>query len=448
MNHTHKRVLTFLCLASICVLSLFVFLQFSTAISSENSSILKYELNDVFVGNLKQVVQINNTQRSKVVGGKLFVPLIRNETARHYVILYNISSSSGQPTILSDGSGNMYAYWSDIEIDREQKFTIEINYHILSFNIRYLINSSLIADYNESSDLYKKYTQPEELIESDNFNITLTTQTLIGSETNAQEKVIRIHDLVIRHLQYEVQDEERGAQWALENGRGDCSEYSYLFVALCRAAGIPARVQAGFAFPPNNETIHDGHMWAEYYLENYGWVPVDATWGLFNAMDYSHFGSIQSMPEVIPYSNYFFNNTIGPEPEDEQIVELKEYSPNAFGNDSFAENIVETIQKIEQAESTLFLGRVLGAPLIFSSETENTTQTLLESRIHLQSAIDLLENAQSNAASALESAEKASQNAWMLIVKVFAIFISTPAIIMLTALVFLRRHRSKYEKTF
>jgi len=412
-------------------------------------SVLKYEVNDVFVGNLKHVILINNSANSEVAGGKLVVPVIKNGTARHYVILYNISSPIGQPTILSDGSGNTYAFWSDITIARKQVFTVEINYYVLSFNIHYLINSSIIADYDVSSDLYRKYTQSEERIESNDLEIVLTVQSLTSSENNVQEKVSEIYNFVIEHLRYEFQDEERGALWALENKVGDCSEYSYLFVALCRAAGIPARVQVGFAFHSIQENLEDGHMWAEYYLENYGWIPVDATWRLFDEVDYSHFSSLQSMPEVIPYANYVFNNTIGPEPEGGQTVQLTRSSSPAFTNDFFAENTIKTAEKIKQAESALLIGRFLGTPIIFPSETEKTTQTLLESQIYLQNIIDSWENsphiAQSNIASALESAEKASQGAWVLIAKALTLLISISTLMLLIASIFMRRHQTKLE---
>ena len=99
MSHKYRHVLTFLCLTSIFLPYFFTFLQFSTPINNGNSNLLKYEVNDVFVGSLNQTIQIINNETSRIMGGELFVPLIRNETARHYVIL-NISSSMGQPAIL------------------------------------------------------------------------------------------------------------------------------------------------------------------------------------------------------------------------------------------------------------------------------------------------------------------------------------------------------------
>lgn len=54
---------------------------------------------------------------------------------------------------------------------------------------------------------------------------------------------------------------------ALANRRGDCEEMSAIFVALCRAAGIPARL----VWVPN-------HNWAEFYLHDEQgqghWIPA------------------------------------------------------------------------------------------------------------------------------------------------------------------------------
>lgn len=452
MNSALKCIMTFLCLASVpFVLYLINFPYPLTAAEDNHLNLLKYEVNNVYVGKLKHTIQIYNNASLKIRGGKLFVPIIRNETARHYVILYNISSST-QPTKKNDTSGNIYACWHDITIDRHQTLSVELSYYLFSFGVSYLVNSSSIVDYNVSSGLYRKYTQPEELIESNASEIFSLAQNLTANVDGLHEKVLEIHDFVIEHLHYTVQPEERGALWALKKGVGDCSEYSYLFVALCRASRIPARVQAGFAFHTHTETLEDGHMWAEYYLENYGWIPVDATWRLFDTVDDRHFSSIRSTPEDMPYANYFFDYTVGPEEEnvkDEEVISLTPCSTDFFG-DGFVENVVKTVPKIRQTEFAIFLGKVFGTPLIFPSEVKEVEQASLESEIQLQNAIDFWEKnqqiAESNVINALENAERTLQNAWMLIVKEFTILISILIVIMLIALFFLRRYQIKQNK--
>jgi len=416
----------------------------------ESSELLKYEIDHVYVGSLKQAITIVN-HSPITVSGELFVPLIRNETARHYVVLYNISSSQMlHETFLNDSSGNRYFHWNNLKIGGEQTFSLELDYYVLSFGIHYLINSSIVEDYDTSSEIYKKYMEPEELIESNDSRIISLVHDLTDNVDNWHEKAVRIYNFIRRHMHYEEQDEERGALWALENGAGDCSEYSYLFVALCRAAGIPAKIQAGFAFHRPSETLENGHMWAEYYLENYGWIPVDVTWRLFDVIDGRHFSSIQSVSEVIQYANYFFDSEAEENNvEEKQLVSSTPCTTDVFG-DSFIENVVKTIQKTSQAKFAVFLGKVFGTALIFPSEVEEVEQTFLESEIQLQNAIDFWnENpkiAESDAVKALENVEKTLQNAWMLIVKAFTIFIGITIVILLIGLFFLKRYQTKQDR--
>jgi transglutaminase superfamily protein len=60
--------------------------------------------------------------------------------------------------------------------------------------------------------------------------------------------------------------------------RGDCNERTVLYVALARAAGIPARPVAGLLAAGNRFYYH---AWPEVYLGD--WVPVDPTLGQFPA---------------------------------------------------------------------------------------------------------------------------------------------------------------------
>ena len=448
MRPSHRCAVTMLVLASIySILCSSAALSSSSITQNEDSGFLKFEISDVYVGNLTHTIEVTNDASARVKGGKLFVPLITNVTARQYVILYDVYASNRvQSEILEDDFGNIYAFWDGIEIGREQNFSVRISYHVLSFNTHYLINSSLVASYDRSSYLYMKHTKPEKLIESDREEIVSTAQNIVGNETNPHKKVLKIYDFVTEYMHYMAQDEEMGALWALENKTGDCSEYSYLLVALCRATEIPARIQAGFAFHSFSENTEDGHMWAEYYLEDYGWIPVDATWRLFDTFDNRHFSSIQSTPEVIPYANYVFNCTSG-QAEDEQRVSIAPCSASVFEDDSFAEDIGKTVSEIKRAKFAIFLGKVFGAPLIFPYEAESVKQEFLECEVYLQNAVELWNRqpqlAHSSITTALDSAEATLENAWMLIAKVFAILLSVPIAILLVALVLLRRCQVK-----
>jgi transglutaminase-like putative cysteine protease len=69
-----------------------------------------------------------------------------------------------------------------------------------------------------------------------------------------------------------------------ETKRGFCGHYASAFVALARAAGIPARVvtgyQGGTLNPYGDYWIlrqSDAHAWTEVWIEGRGWVRIDPT---------------------------------------------------------------------------------------------------------------------------------------------------------------------------
>lgn len=73
-------------------------------------------------------------------------------------------------------------------------------------------------------------------------------------------------------------------QFMFQSKRGFCEHYASAFVFMMRAAGVPARVIAGYQggeINPVNKTVivhqFDAHAWAEVWLENRGWVLVDPT---------------------------------------------------------------------------------------------------------------------------------------------------------------------------
>ncbi len=417
-----------------------------------DSNTLKYEIKEAFVGGLQQKVLLTNPTAHKIMGGKLFIPLVTNKTALHYVLLRNIISTIGQPTILRDDSENTCAYWHDIVMERNAEIAIEVNYDVLSFTTGFLVSASQIPSYNSSSDLYKRYTQPEELVQSDEQAIVSAALDITRNVSSVHQKVARIYDFVIKHVRYAAQDYEKGALWALENKTGDCSEYSYLFVALCRVAGIPARIQTGFGFSLVGETVENGHMWAEYYLEEYGWTPVDATWKLFDRLDFRHFNSLQSVSDQIPYSNVFFNYTSGPDEqyvEQEQSVSLKTRSSNVFSGFPLG-NVTKAIGKLGEAKLVLSLAKTLGAYVLASSAIETTQRKLVESETQLQGVIETFQSdsqaAQSCATDAATSADEALDEALKLVAFLGALFFATLVSTVLVVLFLLNRYHHRMPK--
>jgi transglutaminase-like putative cysteine protease len=100
---------------------------------------------------------------------------------------------------------------------------------------------------------------------------------VVADAKDAASAVRRIVGWVWAHVDKEGGD--RGSATALEvlrAKRGDCTEHAVLVVALCRAAGIPARAVSGLEYlSTDGKALAGFHAWAEAWLGR--WTPVDAT---------------------------------------------------------------------------------------------------------------------------------------------------------------------------
>lgn len=140
-----------------------------------------------------------------------------------------------------------------------------------------------------------------------------------------------IYDYVVTNLKYDfsritTSDTRLGSVKVLENkDSAVCLEFTDLFIALARAAGIPAREVDGYAFTKNTKQrpislIEDIlHSWPEYYDQKLQkWIMVDPTWGnttggvdYFNLLDFDHFAFVKkgaSSTYPIPAGGYKLSN--------------------------------------------------------------------------------------------------------------------------------------------
>lgn len=128
-----------------------------------------------------------------------------------------------------------------------------------------------------------QYTQPvAHLWESDDSEIYGKAHELTDNYSNYYHKARQIFDFVKDYLTYVgYGEEEHSALWAYRNREGDCSEHTHLFIALARAAGIPAKHVSGYGYQAQYGTDFErmGHAWAFVYLPGVEWVPIDMLWG-------------------------------------------------------------------------------------------------------------------------------------------------------------------------
>ncbi len=210
------------------------------------------------------------------------------DTNYQKVFIENINPKPSN--VIIDNDGNWLAQYS---LTPSQKLDISVKGNVeISLNPK----SSPISDRELA-----EYTAPTRYWQSNDPQILKLAKKLKTADA--------IYEFVAKTLKYDfsrvTQNKGRlGGINVLSNPTSAaCREFTDLFIALSRAAGIPAREVNGFAYTENSRErpvslVQDIlHAWPEYYdTQKKSWVMVDPTWGsttggvdYFDVLDFDHF---------------------------------------------------------------------------------------------------------------------------------------------------------------
>ena len=132
--------------------------------------------------------------------------------------------------------------------------------------------------YAGDTALAGQYLGPEARVPLNDTFSNISAQVLAGKRGDLV-RARALYDHVMDRMRYQKFGDGWGqgdAVYACSAGTGNCTDYHAYFIALARAAGIPARFAIGVAVPSdrNNGGIDGYHCWAEFYAEG-KWWPVD-----------------------------------------------------------------------------------------------------------------------------------------------------------------------------
>jgi len=163
----------------------------------------------------------------------------------------------------------------------EEDLFIEVCFTFTHYEQRFAVDPSNIGEYDTDSDLYKSYTSPYGNTEI-NTEIREMAHSVVGDESNPYHAARKIYDYIVENVTYSFmphfvfwpRTELTESTYVHRYQWGDCGAQSMYFSAMCRALGIPARTTGGWQLFSGE---FSGHFWAEFYLPNYGWIPVDTS---------------------------------------------------------------------------------------------------------------------------------------------------------------------------
>ena len=211
--------------------------------------------------------------------------------------------------------GNRMLFWDFGQEPEMSSYKVDIKFRLESYETHAEVDPEHVGQYDKSSKQYALHTRSTHTV-SITPKIREMAQEAVGDEKNPYLQAERIFKFVRKKVPYKMHRLERGAgtevllnfpsqdeETGEEYYEGACGQQNALFIALCRAVGIPARAVVGFVGwdPRINEddlelnlpielnlspeglagtqyyTAAMPHVWSEFYLADYGWIPVEVT---------------------------------------------------------------------------------------------------------------------------------------------------------------------------
>lgn len=149
----------------------------------------------------------------------------------------------------------------------------------------------------ELTDTELAFLEPSMNIQCNHSDIVAQASRIVRDLDSPVARARAIYSWVLSNVDKEMTVSLPSALDVLRTMKGDCNEHTYLFVALARAVGLPAKVTVGLAYL-------DGafyyHAWPSVYIGE--WHEMDPTWGQ-ESVDATHIaiihGELASQLELV-----------------------------------------------------------------------------------------------------------------------------------------------------
>lgn len=215
-------------------------------------------------------VELNQVQ--SVPGGsmEIWLPGIVQSPAQR-----NIEGIHEPEPLWKDFNGVMRYHLSDF--DTWFTYRLEQTYWFDRYSIETDIQERSVPPYDEEKQLYRKYTESNSFFPLEDSLVKNSARRQSRRSASPYGAAQALYRYLLEKMSYLSGSAAQNPAEALASGKGDSYDYAMTYVSLCRAAGIPARPVAGFLVFGDKRSRR--HYWTEFYLEKFGWVPVDPTLG-------------------------------------------------------------------------------------------------------------------------------------------------------------------------
>jgi sugar lactone lactonase YvrE len=229
-------------------------------------------------GKLVYTHQIKNFGPGKVLTADVHLAIPVNRDNQDVL---DISFSTPPADTVTDRWGQVTAHYRETDIPSGETRLVEMTVQATTYDVDYFLFPDQVGGLDEiPADIKSKYLEDNEKFQIGHPVIQSAVKTAVGDEQNPFWITRKIFNYIIGKMYYEMTGGWNTAPTVLARGNGSCSEYTFVFISMCRAAGVPARYVGSVAERGEVASMDDVfHRWVEVYLPNYGWIPVDPSGG-------------------------------------------------------------------------------------------------------------------------------------------------------------------------
>lgn len=132
-----------------------------------------------------------------------------------------------------------------------------------------------------TSQQLNRYLLPDTLVPI-NGKVSAEAVQTAGDITDPFDQAKALYDNLVDSMTYDKSGLGWGrgdALYACTVRKGNCTDFHSLFIGQARSLNIPARFIMGLPLPEDRTegTISGYHCWAEFYIAQMGWLPLDAS---------------------------------------------------------------------------------------------------------------------------------------------------------------------------
>ncbi len=196
-------------------------------------------------------------------------------------LLNDIGFTPKYDEIKTDKWGQKTAYYNVKDLEAGKRFEAQTVVEVETFDVRYFIYPEEVGTLDEiPAEIKSKYLENNEKYQINHPIIRDAVKEAVGDFKNPYKIARKIFMYLIKNMYYEMVGGWNTAPAVLERGNGSCSEYAFVYISMCRAAGLPARYVGSVVVRGDDASMDDVfHRWAEVYIPNYGWIPIDPSGG-------------------------------------------------------------------------------------------------------------------------------------------------------------------------